>query len=489
MKKALLIALMVMLGMFTACNGQDDDKFIHIYDMSVRVDEDKEIVVHSNLNDVSEIEYEIMEEGALVIGNRIYGVISGASVPVKAKLGKFETEFTVHVEREEVEVEGELFAPIDIESVPALKERDDFIMGADISSVVEVLKRGGKFFDRNGNRTSVFKLLKDAGVNYVRIRLWNDPAAPNGKPYGGGNNDLEVAKRIGRIAKAFGMKILLDFHYSDFWADPGKQVIPKAWAAFTDSEQVKKAIYEFTYASLMAMEEAGAKVDMVQIGNEITPGLIVHGVDDYANISELKKYDLNSNISGSVGNLGNFLKYINAGLQAARDANPEILTMIHIDRGGNNSLAVEYFGRLINNNVDFDIIGLSYYIFYHGEFRNFEANIRDLAGRFGKKIVVAETSYPFTNAPVANAAHIQTEPFYEYPLSVEGQARMIRDVIKATANVPNEMGLGIFYWEPAWLPVPNAGWAEAGTPATWANQALFSYQGIALPSLDVFKKQ
>lgn len=489
MKKVLLFMLMLMFYTMAACNGQIGESFMHIYDLSVRVDEDKDITVHTNLDDVSRIEYEVLGEGALIIDGRAYGVVSGAVVPVKAKLGKLEAEFKIHVEKDEVEVKGSLFEPIEIESIPALKERDDFIMGADISSIVEVLKRGGKFYDSEGRRTSIFKLLRDAGVNYIRIRLWNDPKAPDGTPYGGGNNDLEVAKRIGRLARAFGMKILLNFHYSDFWADPGKQIIPKAWASYTDSEQIKNALYEFTYQSLIAMEAAGAKADMVQIGNEITPGLITQGVSDYSDISDPKKYSLDADVSGSVKNLANYLKYINAGLAAAKAANEEILTMIHIDRGGNNSLAVEYFGRLISAGVDFDIIGLSYYVFYHGEFRHFEANIRDLAERFGKKVVVAETSYGFTNAPIANAAHILTEAYHGYPLNVEGQARMIRDVIKATVNLPNDLGLGIFYWEPAWLPVPNAGWAGAGTPGTWANQALFSYEGIALPSLDVFKKK
>ncbi|MDD4000664.1 MAG: glycosyl hydrolase 53 family protein, partial [Bacilli bacterium] len=154
----------------------------------------------------------------------------------------------------------------------------------------------------------------------------------------------------------------------------------------------------------------------------------------------------------------------------------------------NNKLGVDYFNRLLENEVDFDIIGLSYYIFYHGSFNNFKANIEDLAVRFGKKIVVAETSYAYTNAPTANAAHILTEPYYNYPLSVQGQADMIRDIIKATVEVPNALGLGIFYWEPAWLPVSNAGWAEVGSPGTWANQAVFSYEGIVLPSIEVFKK-
>ena len=129
--------------------------------------------------------------------------MSGAVVPVKAKLGKLEAEFKIYVEKDEVEVKGSLFEPIEIENIPALKERDDFIMGADISSIVEVLKRGGKFYDPEGRRTSIFKLLRDAGVNYIRIRLWNDPKALTGRLYGGGNNDLEVAKRIGRLARAF----------------------------------------------------------------------------------------------------------------------------------------------------------------------------------------------------------------------------------------------------------------------------------------------
>lgn len=494
-KVRLILLMMLVVGIVFGCAADDDlppnNAFLFVYDMQLGVDQSRRIDVVTNIELDDTLTYDIDNPEAILIHDgHVFGLRGGDQSTVTIRHGEISHQFHVSVTGDTLPLshfEHAWFDDISVTPVTALQgeSRPDFIMGADISSIDEVLRRGGKFYGRDGVQTSAFKLMTDAGINYVRIRIWNDPVSPEGVPYGGGNNDIETAIRIGSMAKAHGMKILLVFHYSDFWADPGKQIIPKDWAAMTTADEIATALHDFTYQTMRRMAEGGAIVDMVQIGNEITPGLLTQGVHDYGNIAEPSRFNLPAPISGSVSN-PNFITYLNAGLDAARLANPEVLTMIHIDRGANNSASRTFFNRLQNNGVDYDIIGLSYYNFYHGSMSNFQSNMNDLATRYGKPIVVSETSYGFTSQPYANTAHILTSPSGGYSLTPQGQANKLRDVINITANTPEQLGIGVFYWEPAWLPVAGAGWAGGGTPATWANQALFSYQGAALPSLDVF---
>ncbi len=490
-KTSLFIITLLLTLVMTACQTDDLPKnaYIHIYDMSLNVDELKEIVVQTNLKDVDGLVFETSSSDIMIDHHRIYGIRAGSTSLVTATYKSLKATFSVVVFPDEIGVSGSLFDEIIIEPINALSNRHDFIMGVDISSISEVIKRGGKFYDHQGVRTSIYQLLKDNGVNYVRIRLWNDPVSPSGTPYGGGNNDLEVAKDIGHRAKLFGMKILLNFHYSDFWADPGKQIIPKAWAHFTNAIQIKDAIYDFTYHAMEEMDKVGAKVDMVQIGNEIAPGMITQGTDDYETINAAtpNRFNLSQSISGSTSQINNLVLYLNAGLKAAKDSQPHVLTMIHIDRGGNNAFYRTFFDRLQTHEVEYDIIGMSYYVFYHGSLANFKSNIEDIAERYQKMIVVAETSYGFTQQNTAFASHILTQSYFDYPLTPQGQADVMKDIIEIVALVNEQRGLGVFYWEPAWLPVAGAGWSSLSSPVTWANQALFSFQGIALPSLRLFK--
>lgn len=494
-KTVIILTLFALILTVVGCsdNGETpSDAFLFVYDIELGVDQMRRIEVLSNMELDETLTFDIANQDAILIHEGyVYGITANTQSQVVVSQGTVSHQFTVFVTGDTLPMshfDHAWFEDITVAPVQPLQggNRPDFIMGADISSIDEVIRRGGRFYNQNGVQTSVFRLMRDAGINYARIRIWNDPVSPSGVPYGGGNNDLETTIRIGRMAKAHGMNILLVFHYSDFWADPGKQIIPKDWAHLTTAEAIANALHDFTYATMKAMEAGGAKVDMVQIGNEITPGLLTQGVHDYENMAEPSRFNLPASISGSVNN-PNFITYLNAGLTAARLANPDVLTMIHIDRGANNSASRTFFNRLENNQVDYDIIGLSYYNFYHGSMSNFQNNMNDLATRYNKPIVVSETSYGFTSQPFANTAHILTSPSGGYPLTPQGQAEKIRDVINITANTPNQLGIGVFYWEPAWLPVAGAGWAGGGTPATWANQALFSFHGAALPSLDVFR--
>ncbi|WP_025948622.1 glycosyl hydrolase 53 family protein [Geobacillus thermocatenulatus] len=367
----------------------------------------------------------------------------------------------------------------------------EFIKGVDVSSIIALEDSGVKFYNAAGKKQDIFKTLKEAGINYVRVRVWNDPYDAKGHGYGGGNNDLEKAIEIGKRATAIGMKLLVDFHYSDFWADPAKQRPPKAWAKL-NFEAKKKALYRFTKESLKAMLKEKIQVGMVQIGNE-TNGAFV-GETDWAKICEL----------------------LNAGSRAVRETSPNILVVLHFTNPETPGRYASIAKTLAEHKVDYDVFASSYYPFWHGTLANLTSVLKYVANTYHKKVMVAETSYPYTTKD--GDGHENTVPkssgqTLNYPITVQGQASAIRDVIQAVAAV-GKWGIGVFYWEPAWIPVGpperlkqnekkwekyGSGWASHFAAeydpdaAIWHggsavdNQALFDFNGRPLPSLYVFK--
>jgi arabinogalactan endo-1,4-beta-galactosidase len=390
-----------------------------------------------------------------------------------------------------VENDGNTPVPADIFVKKVDGINSNFIKGVDISSLISLEQSGVTFYNFEGDVQDIFKTLHDAGVNYIRVRVWNNPYDAEGHGYGGGNNDLQKAIAIGKRASANGMKLLVDFHYSDFWADPAKQKPPKAWANLSFEEK-KKALYNFTKDSLMSLLEQGVQVGMVQIGNE-TNGAFC-GETDWQRISAL----------------------FNAGSQAVREIDPKILISLHFTNPETPDRYAEYAEILKDNQVDYDVFSSSYYPFWHGTLSHLTAVLKNVATNYDKKVMVAETSYPYTTAD--GDGHENTAPkefgqTLNYPITVQGQANCIRDVIQAVANV-GEAGIGVFYWEPAWIPVgpPNqleknrelweqygSGWATSfageydADAANWYggsavdNQALFDFTGHPLASLNVFK--
>lgn len=366
----------------------------------------------------------------------------------------------------------------------------DYIKGMDISTLDEVEKLGGKYYDR-GEKKELIEILKSYGVNYIRLRLWNEPKSPDGTPYGAGNNDYECVLRIAKRVKAVGLKFLLDFAYSDFWADPGKQRKPKAWADY-GVEELEKAIYNFTKETISGFVKEGVAPDMVQVGNEVSNGLLWP--------------------EGQTPNYANIARFISAGIKAVKEACPTSKIMIHLDNGGNNELYRTWFEQYIdvNKGEDFDIIGLSYYPFWHGSLKQLADNMNDIALRFGKELVVVETSTGFTtddyaeyeNLTPENRKGMATKPALcekvTYPLTKEGQCGFMQAILDIIEKVPENKGRGFFWWEAGWIPVEGSGWAndaalsyikEKGPGGNeWANQALFDYEGNALPALEVIKE-
>ena len=357
------------------------------------------------------------------------------------------------------------------------------IKGMDISTLNEVERCGGQFY-RGQTRGDALEILRDCGANLIRLRIWNDPFAGDGTSYGGGGNDLKTTLDIAARAKALGLDWMATFHYSDFWSDPGKQRVPKAWRDF-DAEQLAETVYAFTRDALLEMKRRDLMPVCVCVGNEITNGLL---------------WPL-----GQVPNYRNMAAFVSAGIRAVREVSPFTKTMIHLDAGGNNPLYRAWFeGYAAAGGADFDLIGLSYYPFWHGPLRDLADNLNDLARRFGKDMVVVETAMGFTQESYAACeglterkgpcARPEIAARVPYPMSPEGQTQFLRDLSAVIRQVPGGKCLGFIYWEPAWLPVPGSGWAtppaleyirESGPGGNeWANLCLFDYQGHALPALE-----
>lgn len=331
-----------------------------------------------------------------------------------------------------------------------------FIKGMDISTLLEKETCGARYYD-NGVEQDLFAILKAYGTNSVRLRLWNDPYAPDGTPYGAGTNDLNKVIVLAGRAKKYQIGYLLDLHYSDFWADPGKQTTPKAWQGMNEDE-LEAAVYRYTKEVMQTLKDKDLLPEMVQVGNELTNGLLWP--------------------SGRKPEFDRIAKYLNAGIRAVREIQADIPIMIHLDNGGFNEMYVEWFDEFTKRAEPFDIIGLSYYPFWHG-------TMEDYCDREGK--------------PLDQLKEMATKPELveklDYPMTKEGQTSFMKDLMELIADIPG--GEGFYYWEPAWIPVPGCGWATEAALAyigekgpggnEWANQALFDYDGNALPALAVIR--
>ncbi|MDO5545122.1 MAG: glycosyl hydrolase 53 family protein [Eubacteriales bacterium] len=365
---------------------------------------------------------------------------------------------------------------------------EQLIKGMDLSTLMEVEACGGKFYDA-GQQMDAVEILKNYGMNLVRLRLWNDPYSEDGVPYGAGTNDLPRTIAMAKRLRSAGIDWMLDLHYSDFWADPGKQTIPKAWKGL-QPEDLARAVYDFTVSTLNRLSAEGVLPSIVAVGNELTNGLLWP--------------------HGRVPNFENITLFLNAGIRAVHNAVPGAKTMIHLDNGGNNELYRSWFDSYFaHGGMDFDYIGLSYYPFWHGSMDDLKNNMHDLACRYGKDLIIAEVSTGFTLEDYAQYEQLEpsmrkgmaTKPALTekvpYDMSPEGQSVFMRDIMETIRGVPGGKGKGFVYWEPAWIPVPGCGWANDAALAytgekgpggnEWANQALFDYDGNALSALKTIR--
>jgi arabinogalactan endo-1,4-beta-galactosidase len=366
-------------------------------------------------------------------------------------------------------------------------------VGMDLSTLEETERLGGKFYE-NGKEAALYDILKGHGVTSIRLRLWNDPFDEKGENYGAGGCDIEAVLRAARRAVKNGMSWMLDFHYSDFWADPGRQLIPKAWQGLV-LEQLEKAVYEYTKDILARCKNEGLYPDYVQIGNEITNGMLwpVGKVD----------YD---EVTGAPTSYANMTQLLKAGVAAARESG-NVKIIFSLERSCDNVRYRQWFDAVTAAGVDYDIIGVSYYPRWHGRMHELKYNLEDISARYDKDVMVVETAYPFTGKHYAGRPGVSLVTNGEealpdggppdYPPSVEGQSSFMRDMVKMVKSLKRCKGL--YYWEPGWLPVEGSTWATVAARKyigeedkaggnEWANQCLFDYKGNVLPAINELDK-
>ncbi|MDY3915967.1 MAG: glycosyl hydrolase 53 family protein [Selenomonadaceae bacterium] len=357
-------------------------------------------------------------------------------------------------------------AAVQVNPIPGLPA--DFIKGADVSMLPQMEEDGAKYYDEDGTQLDEMQIMKNHGVNWVRFRIFNHPTL------GGGFVDAKRALALTQRAHALGLKVLIDFHYSDWWADPGHQVTPAAWAGH-NAARLEKDVYDYTKKVLTDFQKAGQQPEMVQIGNELKSGMLWP-------VGKLPAKD-----GGKT-----FSRLMAAGLKAAHDCDPGHKTrlMVHLPDGGDNAVYRTFFDMLIKDNGvdDFDIIGLSYYPFWHGTPAALQANMNDISQRYNKDVVVVETAFGYTNENhdrCPNLYGAKEERAGGFKSSVQGQATGLRTVMDKVAQVPNHRGLGIFYWEPDWYSIPGVG-GGVGDDNGWESLAMFDGKGKALESWNTF---
>lgn len=344
----------------------------------------------------------------------------------------------------------------------AQESGDAFLRGVDVSHLDRVETHGGVFREA-GVAGDALAMLRAHGVNAVRLRLWHTPA--------GGYNSLARTLAMARRVEAEGMAFLLDLHYSDTWADPDTQTKPAAWNGLS-YDVLRDSVRAYTQAVVAAFKAQGTLPDLVQIGNEITSGMLwpegrVEGSNNWTRLAGLLQAGVD-------------------GLRAALEPGDSVSVMIHIDRGGNASTSRWFFDNLTQHFTDFDVIGLSYYYWWgNNTLGQLALNMNAVAARYGRDVVVAETAYPWTlgwgdntHNPVGEAQHLHPG----YPATVDGQKQFLADLLARVRDVPEGRGRGVFYWEPTSIPV-------AGFGSDWENLTFFDFQNQnnLLASVDAFQ--
>jgi arabinogalactan endo-1,4-beta-galactosidase len=336
------------------------------------------------------------------------------------------------------------------------------IKGADISSLAKSEALGGVYKTSSGTTGDALAILKSSGMNYARLKVWVNPA----DGYNNKTRVLAMAKRI----KAQGMKLLVDFHYSDTWADPGAQSKPAAWTGHSYS-QLKTDVYNHTYDVLNALKAQGTTADMVQVGNEINGGMLWS--------------------EGSTDNWSQLAGLINSGYSAAKAVSSSTLVALHLANAGDDATVRWWFDNAATYGITYDVIGLSYYGYWHGSLSAAQTTLDDVASRYSKPVFIAETAYPFrldSDDSLVNQIDTTGELVSGYPATTAGQTAWMNAVANIVEAVPNGRGLGVFYWEATWTAVTGNGWdpTDAGSGNGWENQALFGFDDKALPAMSWF---
>lgn len=312
-----------------------------------------------------------------------------------------------------------------------------FSKGADVGWLPQMEATGYKFYDADGSQKDCLQLLKDRGINTIRLRVWVNPNDDKASGHCSPEETVVMAVR----AQKMGMRIMIDFHYSDSWADPGKQNKPAAWAKHSFPELLND-VYQHTYDVLQLLKKAGVTPEWVQVGNEIPGGMLWP--------------------EGKTDNFNQLAQLLNKGYEATKAIDPKIKVIVHLDEGNKSEKFRWFFDKATENNVKYDVIGLSYYPYwlktdYQSTILDLENNLKDMALRYNKEVMVVEVGGDYE--------------------AVQNTKEMLEATIKAVKNVPNNKGLGVIYWEPqgekSWSGYQLNAWLSDGKPS---------------PALDAFKE-
>lgn len=310
------------------------------------------------------------------------------------------------------------------------EENSKFAYGADISWLPQMEKSGFKFYNKKGIQEDCFKILKNFGINSIRLRTWVNPSDDPISGHCSKEETIQMAKR----AKEWGMRIMINFHYSDSWADPAKQNKPKAWQEL-NFEELKKAMYDYTVDVMKGLKQEGITPEWVQIGNEIPTGFLYP--------------------DGSTDSWPQLAALLNQGYDAVKSVSPESKVILHIDQGNNNARFRNWFDNAKKHDVKYDIIGMSYYPYwlegkpdYTESIDDLGNNLKDMANRYGKEVMVVEVGGEDDK--------------------VQNTYDMLKAVIEKVKEVPSNKGLGVFYWEPqgarSWSHYALSAWGDDGKP-------------------------
>ena len=343
--------------------------------------------------------------------------------------------------------------------LPGTAFAQKFMAGADVSHVAWIESTGIEY-KIDGKKEDPIKILKDSGINYIRLRQYtSSPEQAEADPYNSINNqeyNIPLAKRV----KEAGMKLLLNFHYSDTWADPRHQTKPKAWEGLSFDE-LKRTLYEYNRDCMITYKNANAVPDMVQIGNETKAGMIWPDGKNYSS----EQWDRYAELT----------KESIRGIRDGLEGMDMPLIMIHIDCGGNWGTSKWFFDNLLKRGVEFDIIGQSYYPFWHGTLSDLEHCLSQCVKEYGKPVVIVETSFPWE-------AHKDDEKASEKLVGItpgkEGQVEFVQELYRILSALPENKGLGLFWWAAEYISVPRVNMAG------FDRQSFFDAQGNALPVIE-----
>jgi arabinogalactan endo-1,4-beta-galactosidase len=343
---------------------------------------------------------------------------------------------------------------IDYAEVVTTDPGSPIMQGADVSTLQRAADLGTRFSYADGTEGDPLDILTSAGVNYVRLRIWNNPRS--------GYNNKDKVLQHARAVKAKGLKLMVDFHYSDTWADPGKQFKPAAWAGHGIG-QLQTDVYDYTHDVCTSLKAQGTTPDSVQIGNEINTGML---------------WEEGRVVGNNFTNLALLLK---AGYNATKACNSGTQVVIHTARV--ESGARWFYDGIRAQGVQWDITALSYYCMWHGSLSNLASVVSDMRSRYAKPVIIAETAYPYTLANADGTANVVTAGCSGYPTTPAGQQANFAAVQNTARNAG---ATGIFYWEPTWYAVPGNGWNPADIANSgneWDNMAVFDNRGRLNPNI------